>query len=180
MKKILLVCVSLLLTLNIIGCSKKNEYSDFDFRNFSFGMTKEEVKKYEKDVDFIKTKEEDENFLFGKTKICHLNGTVTYQFSENKLNLVSFLSNEEYVNCSLYYDDYILLKENLIEKYGNPTKEIKNKRGDLYDDNIGNAIKYEEVDFSDLWELENGKIILQCYSRNYKPIVTIGFLQKDF
>lgn len=187
MKKIRILTIGIMLMMALVftGCSNKKEQENkpnFDFRHFAFGMTKEEVEKYEANVDFstkLNSVKEYEGYLFGETKICNLNGIITYKFSNNKLNMVSFVSDEHYANCTLYYEDYTKLKKCLIDKYGKPKTENKNKRGNLYDDNIGNAIKYEEVDFEDLWELDNGKIILKCYSRNYKPIVVIGYTPKD-
>lgn len=191
MKKLLLASMIFLL-LFTIGCSKDNLkenqqnkkeeiVTDFDFRNFNFGMTEKEVRKYEKDVNFINAIDSDDShYLFGNTKICNLKGTITYEFLNNKLNFVNFISDEEYINCSLYYDDYIKLKNLLIDKHGSPEIENKNKRGDLYNNNIGDALKYEEIDFEDFWNLKNGKIILKCYSKNYKPIISLGYAPKDF
>lgn len=159
---------------------EEEKYKNFDFRNFCFGMTEEEVKEHEKDVSFEKTIEDaDADYLFGSTNICNTNGSITYKFVDDKLKTVAFISGESYVNATLYYDEYMVLKKSIIDKYGSPIVEKENKRGDLYSDNIGDALKYEEVDFVDIWELPQGDIILKCYSRNYEPIVTIGFTIKD-
>ncbi len=158
---------------------KEEKYKNFDFRNFCFGMAEEEVREYEKDVSFEKTIEDaDADYLFGSTNICNTDGSITYKFVNDKLETVAFISGKSYVNATLYYDEYVGFKKSIIDKYGNPIIEKENKRGDLYSDNIGDAIKYEEIDFVDIWELPQGDIILKCYSRDYEPIVTIGFTTK--
>ena len=109
---ILLVILSLFLTI----LAKEQTY---DFRETTWGMSKEQVKATEDKKPGI----EDDSSLAYKVTIKEKEFACSYSFLEDKLYAGGYIFIGEQTNENLYIEDYEDIKETLTKKYGNQKKQ---------------------------------------------------------
>lgn len=142
------------------------------FRNSSWGMSQEQVKKIEKNEFYQKLKNPATGLeqLIYKGPVGGLECLIAYYFAENQLVQGRYVFMEGHSNRNLYIDDFTEIKSSLKEKYGNPTEDDVVWRNDLYKDDFsdwGLAISIGHAVFEATWALPETEILLQCKGDNY-------------
>lgn len=150
------------------------------FREASWGMTQEQVKKLETSEFFQKqySKSTGLNILAYKGQAGELECLIAYYFAENQLVEGRYLFIEKHSNDNLYIDDFKKVKISLIEKYGKPTNDNIIWRNDLYKDDPedwGLAISIGHLAYEAVWKSSKTQISLQLLGDNYKISHRLGY-----
>lgn len=148
-----------------------------DFRNCKWGMTKEDVKKYESDIEIIEEKEDE---IQAKAEINNTTFLIGYYFNNDKLEQVFMASMEEHSNENLYIDDYESFQELISKKYGEPKQDEQIWSDDLYKDkpsDWGFAISLGDLTMVSQWFTNTTEIGLTLSGDNYEII--FGIVYRD-
>lgn len=151
-----------------------------DFRNVTWGMSKDEVKMNE--IEML-SYDGNDDLSYSNVLINGLNTTILYSFINDQLCVAGYIFEENYINQNNYIVDYDDLKEILISKYGNPTKSDVYWINDLYRDEYqywGIAVSMGYVEFSSSWELPNTRILLYLRGENFETTLTISYRSKIY
>ena len=170
MKKIMIIIILLLFSLYL--------YSDPDFRNVNWGMTKEEVKQ----IETIKFEEENDNMLIYSTRISNLDAILFYVFVGNKLTKAGYLFTEEHSNDNLFIDDFKKIDALLIKKYGAPDAQEITWKNDLYKNDPqywGTAIAMGYLSYYTGWQNDKTYIEHDLYGDNFKITHKILYVSKE-
>lgn len=147
-----------------------------DFRNTTWGMTQEEVKKVEIDVEWVNLLDR-ENVLTGTAETAGMDSMIAYTFdSDGKLQRAVVLFTESHTSENLYIDDYYEVQEKLTEKYGEPKLDKKIWNDDLYKDDEndwGFAVSIGDLAYGSTWESNATQIALQLKGDNYSCQISI-------
>lgn len=154
--------------------------SDRQFRNVSWGMTKNEVKSAERNATFVG---DDEASLFYEGTIVGCDAFIYYKFVNDKLDGGGYLiDNEHDVSDVTAYEK---LQELMEKKYGEPeSKGLEQKypskklRIDTYGD-LANAIASGMAKLKCVWRTDESIIILVCDEDTEKHNVTVHAIYKD-
>lgn len=145
MKKLFLFSLVIVMVFAFCSCGEKH-----DFRNVDFGMTMEQVKKAEKNLE---PRDEYElssgGSIWYDVEIESVSGKLDYSFSDGKLSDISFISN----TSENYMEDFETLKKYLIKNYGEPWISGENtifwkSDSDTPQISISKDDEDQEVDFS--------------------------------
>lgn len=150
---------------------------DCDFRNAKFGDNKETVKRYEL-LDCI---QEEDNSLAYFTDLSGEEAFLFYSFNNNdELYTAGYIISEAHTNYNIYLSKYNEIKENIIQKYGSPETDKKNK-GSLYNycSDEAQALQLGEVSYYTMWNLERYKIELGLSEDNNDIIFLLRYFSKD-
>lgn len=148
-----------------------------DFRNCNWGMTKDEVKKHETDIEII---EENEDEIKAKVEINNIDFYAGYYFNNDKLEQVSM---EEHSNENLYIDDYEKFPKLISEKYGEPKLNEKVWNDDLYKDrpsDWGFAISLGELSMISQWLTDTTEVGLTLTGDNYNIVFGIVYMDINY
>lgn len=157
--------------------NENSEVENPDFRNCKWGMSKEEVKKYETDIDIT---EENEEKIKAIVEVDNTDFLAEYYFNNDKLEQVTMLSMEEHSNENLFIDDYTNFQELISKKYGEPNQDKKIWSNDLYKDNSedwGFAISLGDLAMISQWFTDTTEIGLTLSGDNYEII--FGIIYRD-
>jgi len=99
----------------------------YNFRKTTWGMTKKEVKQVEGEPQY----EVEDKLLYLDT-VAGMNCVVIYTFENGKLVRGGYKFLVKHSNKNLYIDDYEIIKELLIKKYGKPKSDSKIWKGGEY------------------------------------------------
>lgn len=143
------------------------------FRETSWGMSQEQVKKIEKS-EFMKKKHSKSSgldILIYNGKVGDLDCIYAYYFAENQLVEGRYVFTEKHANNILFIDDFRKVKESLTEKYGKPTKDEVIWKNDLFKSDHshwGAALGIGHVFFQVAWNTSETLLLLQLSGDNYK------------
>jgi len=169
---ILLVILSLFLTI----LAKEQTY---DFRETTWGMSKEQVKATEDKKPGI----EDDSSLAYKVTIKEKEFACAYSFLEDKLYAGGYIFIGEHTNENLYIEDYEDIKETLTKKYGNPETEMPGLwKNDLYKDDKnywGKAISMGHLVYGASWETSTTRIDILLWGDNYNIKLALYYTSKE-
>lgn len=99
-----------------------------DFRETSWGFSKEQVKKVEK-AKFIG---EDEQALYYKANVGGYKAMIIYNFDDGKLDFAAYHYEEKHTNENRFLREYFFVNESLNEKYERNNKPVSIWENDLY------------------------------------------------
>lgn len=202
--KLLLILVSIVLLFNISGCSsssvnntqepkekvaetnndtinEENKVENPDFRNTKWGMTKDEVKKYETAELFF----EDDITLIYSVSVKGLDATLTYLFNnDGQLYDTSYVFEEKHENKNLYIDDYKLILNSLNKKFKQENKLMDGFSwiNNMYKDNpdkYGLAISLRHLFVKHIWDTQNSEIYQSLSGINNEIIHTVQYVSKN-
>ena len=147
----------------------------FSYRNFIWGVNKEDVRKYEKAV-FYKEEGDSLFFLLNPDRFRRL---IRYDFKDDKLAAIRF----EYVELRLPYSGQIIDKfydeqKALTELYGDPASEDafwKDKRYQNHPAYWGRALYGRDLRLQTTWTPPGSTVVLQTYydGRYYQLFYTM-------
>ena len=150
-----------------------------DFRNVSWGMSKEQVKQNES-LDLAR---EQENDLVYMTSIGSIDCLLFYYFVDDHLYSAIYWVVEDHATENQYIDDYKRLKNMLTEKYGNPVIDEEIWRRSLYKncpDDKGLAASIGDLTLLAEWETENTVIGIMLSGDNYEIGLAIMYDSKEY
>lgn len=130
-----------------------------DFRTVSWGMTMEQVIEAEE----IKTYSKAPDSINYTTEMTGLPVVLVYIFDEGELVKAKYKFNLEYLDPNDYIRDYEMLKETLVEKYGQPYDSEVSWQNDRYKEDRmkwGTALNNGNVVFYDRWKGDFNKVDL--------------------
>lgn len=158
-----------------------------NFRETTWGMNKEQVKKAESSKFFKEDKGTGAvkglDLLFYQDNITGLDCFIIYFFAENKLVIARYFIKEDHSNRNFYISDFKDIKNQLIQKYGKPKKDDITWLNDLYKDDpshYGMAISIGHLRYSTEWDLPLTEIQLMLSGDNYKISLWVDYIGKAF
>lgn len=152
---------------------------DCDFKMAKFGDSKEIVKRYE--TEELIEQEEVEGLLYSTT-LMGINARLMYVFNdEDQLCRVGYIFDENHTDYNLYFSDYEIIKEALVEKYGDPDDKRESK-GSLYGycDTKGEALSLGQYGICEKWNLDNKDICIYLFSDNYVIEFVLVYESKEY
>jgi len=177
MKKNVFILLIISCILIIFTSILSAEEIKYDFRQTTWGMSKEQVKATEdKKPGF-----EDDTALGYDVMISGKDFLCNYFFVEDKLYRSIYSLSGKHTNKNLYIDDYEELKEILTKKYDKPKIDKIDWKNDLYKDDKsdwGMAISIGHLVYIATWETPTTIISLALYGDNYKIRLGIGYESK--
>lgn len=177
---ILCVLINVFVDFDIHSKDVKESSSEkeFDFRKSYWGMTMEAVIKTE-DGDPI---EQHEDMIVYRDNLFGIEVVVLYEFLDDKLFRCGYLTHEQRANENDHLYDYQILKDSLIEKYGDPVigKGLTDMtwHNDSYKNKPyrhGYAIRIGHLSRSAEWLLENTRITISICNDNHRIDVCIMY-----
>ncbi|MHA1275500.1 MAG: hypothetical protein ACTSQS_19050 [Promethearchaeota archaeon] len=178
MKKFFSVLLIVILILVISTLTLFAEEVKYDFRETTWGMSKEQVKVTEdRKPDY-----EENAMLVYSVKIFGGNYYCIYSFLEDKLCNGGYFFMEEHTNKNLYINDYMELKGIITKEYGKPIMDKIIWKNDLYKDEKsewGKAISLGDLEYWALWETLNTEICLSLDSDNYEINLILSYDSKE-
>lgn len=186
MKKILcqLVLLALLAAAGSVcafaseGGTEPEAAETYDFRETTWGMSKEQVKAIEGEPMV-----EDENLLVYTGEAAGSPVDILYSFEDDELISGIYDFTDEHINNNLYYEDYLSLVEAYSEKYGKPISQTENWKNDLYKDDPGNwgmAVAMGNVTFLSKWETDTTDIHVILRGDNLEVFLDSMYEKKDY
>jgi len=157
------------------------------FRKVLWGMSAEQAKEIET-AEFVKKEKGGGDFkgldiLIYTTNISGLDCTVVYYFADNMLTRARYLITEEHTNKNLYIEDFLKIKNQLVEKYGSPDKDDTIWSDDLYKDDPsehGMALSVGHLMYVAEWYLPETIIQLLLKGDNYSVTLWVEYVGADF
>jgi len=179
MKKYFSILLIVILILVISTLALFAEEVKYDFRDTTWGTSKEQVKATEDGKPGI----EDDTSLAYKATINGKEFACTYSFLEDKLYAGGYIFIGEHTNENLYIEDYEDMKETLTKKYGKPKTEIPGLwNNDLYKDdksNWGKAISMGHLVYGASWETSTTRIDFLLWGDNYNIKLALYYTGKE-
>jgi len=143
--------------------------SNPDFRNVTWGMSKEEVKALEKspfhDTDALPTG----SFIRYLDTVAGVQVFAVYIFAGDTLTRAKYMVRESHSNDNDFFLDYDALEKALSNKYG-PSEPKVNWKGDLFKDDRskwGLAVSSGDLTVSQRWVTPRTNIFLYLTGDNY-------------
>jgi hypothetical protein len=131
-------------------------------------MLKDEVKKTE-DQKPIK---EDASLVAYTTTVAQRKMLIAYYFTASgRLAKARYAVLEEHTNKNDFIEDYMSMKGNLVDKYGDPKSDTVVWKNDLYKDDEaqhGFAVSLGHLVYDAAWETKTTDIELQLFGDNYE------------
>lgn len=137
------------------------------FRNSSWGMTVEEVKK----TETTQAKYETNAILVYSDNLLGFNADVVYIFAKNKLIRSKYIFRNEHSNTTDFITDYLKIKSSLASKYGKVKIDKQVWKNDLYKSDPpqwGMAIAVGHLKYYSQWEDQDSSVFLYLTGENYK------------
>jgi len=135
-----------------------NVYSQNDFRETHWGMTKEQVKKTEKSGIL---QEQDRMLLYYGTA-GDLECFILYFFAYDTLYEAKYIFIENHERKNQYISDFETVKKNIIYRYGNPKDDGQLWRNEEYKDDTdlrGLAVSLGHVTYYTKWATDKSEIM---------------------
>ena len=156
--------------------SNESDDKKFDFRKTKWGVSIEKVKSAE--TGTLIPELNDPNMLGFTGTVGGLETLIGYYFVNNKLWKGAYIFSETHSNRNLFIEDYGTIKNNLIEKYGEPIIDNINWSNYLYSDDpsqFGFAISLGHLSLNCSWEIGDTKIQMVLNGDNYKITHILGY-----
>ena len=157
--KFLLIFCSLIITINI--CS----FSQPDVRNVRWGMTKQEVKEIEMNLNIVWDHENDITY---ETILSDNKVLLNYSFLYDHLMQVDYMFLTYDLNKDEYLKYYSELRKILIDKYGKPYEETDTT--------------FHPADYYTRWKGINNRTDIRLFTIEHEECFSLGiiYLYKDF
>jgi hypothetical protein len=157
------------------------QVSKTHFRNTSWGMSEEQVKKIEKSkFEGRKLMDDGLLLLVYKGKQAGYDCSIGYGFAEDRLVEASYRFLIEHTNHNLYIDDYNNVLAQLKEKYGTPyEKTIWNNS--FYKDDpdaLGLALSMGHVTLGAMWNLSETEVGIILTGDNFEINLAVFYNTK--
>jgi len=178
MKKYFSILLIVLLILVISTLALFAKEVKYDFRETTWGMSKEQVK----ETEDRKPDYEENAMLSYNVKIFEGNYYCIYSFLEDKLCNGGYFFMEEHTDKNLYINDYMELKGIITKEYGKPIMDEIIWKNDLYKDEKsewGTAISVGDLEYWALWETLDTEICLSLDSDNYEINLILSYDSKE-
>lgn len=139
-----------------------------DFRSADFGMSVEQVKATEPNIEWL---DDGTNERIGfETSINGLAAVAVYEFDDGRFTAAMYDIVQEHTNNTLFVNDFRGLAELLEEKYGAPSEDQTLWRDDLYRDqpsDWGTAVAVGHLVMFKSWVTERVEINLYLAGDNF-------------
>jgi len=158
---------------------KISNVGDFDVRKVNWGMNFENVKKTEN----LEVQDSNPELLAYETTLSGMDMYLIYRFMNNELYNVDYMFLEEHADDGDFIFDFERLKDNLIKKYGKPSKNDRYFTDDLYEDvyeDWGMSLGRGKLSFFTTWNVKNTEISLSLYGDNYDIKFTLSYTGEDY
>ncbi len=152
------------------------EYEPFNFQGVTWKTTMQELENLFPDIKRVG------EFYVKEDLVNGLDTELVFEFKNELLKTIMYTFKTEHSNRNIYIEDYLKIKEILIEKYGEPEKNIEKWRRDLYKDDYqdyGMAIAIGDLEYRTIWNLPDVGILLNLIGDNYKIEHTMIYLNKS-
>lgn len=155
------------------------EENDFnpDFRNIKWGMNVDEVKKRE---DSVLAYEDDKGLIYQDLYVAGFDANLFYYFNVNgELYQAIYGFTHDHVNETEFIRDYEDIKEELIEKYGEPIEDEQYWFDDLYKDDPsdwGMAIITGDLTYMTEWVTEDVNVRMLLEGDNFETTFMIAYI----
>lgn len=153
--------------------------SIYDFRQTTWGMSKEQVKRIERGSP---TYYEDAATVMYEGQVAGLNCVIAYMFVDERLYQSTYIIVEKHVNKNLYIDDYNKLNQIMADKYGKPILDGHHWSDDLYKDapsDWGHAISIGHLTLRAIWETPRSHITLALFGDNFKINLAVVYDSRE-
>ncbi|MEF8799137.1 MAG: thermonuclease family protein [Candidatus Bipolaricaulota bacterium] len=130
--------------------------SETNFRNTSWGMSREEVINREGEPS-----DRTEKTIVYKETVAGIDATLGYQFVEGKLASSGYVFQSTYINLNNHIDDYKKINKLLIDKYGEPVLNEEVWKNDLFrgsSEDYGSAISMGHLIYRTKWKMEETEV----------------------
>lgn len=175
----ILLCSSILTTEAAFA-----ETTDYDFKSFQWGDSREKV------ISVEGTPEGDgtvsgttSTYLAYETTAVGMDVLLGYYFCDEGLYGVRYVLLEEHSNEELYIDDYEKFKNALTKKYGKPLWDLENWANDskkeYYADRKGDALCYGYLTYETVYSSGTASIVMAMSADNYEITTTIDYMSFD-
>jgi hypothetical protein len=155
-------------------------YSENNFRNTKWGMSKKEVKKTEK----LQIAQEDADSIYYYTQIDNSDLMLYYLFVNDKLyegGYMTYAKGSATYSQQQYFDIYDKFKKILTEKYSSPTTDEKKELPN--DENSARyrdmPLFYGRISYTTTWDLDDIKILLEVFGKDMIPYVMVHYTNKN-
>ncbi len=145
-----------------------------DFRNVSWGMSLEQVKKLE-NLKFLSAGKDSLKYDY---KLIGMNCKVIYKFRDNKLVSARYNIEQKHIDPSLFNEDYVSLKQYFSKVIGTPLTDQDVWKNNLYKPDKtkwGFAVSIGFLTRMIIWKQLGTKILLQMNGHNHKIYITIKY-----
>jgi len=172
--------LSYILVVSAILLHQNSNAQEQEFRNSSWGATKDEVKR---DEQPLKPIAESEHILRFPGKLADLDAAITYVFnSEDQLMEGRYLLESENMDPVLSIDDYEMFQNALSKKYGSPSQKnviVINKQN-ITEDEWATNLAHGNLAFDSKWSTENTDIDLTLDNNYDKIVIEISYVSKAY
>ncbi|RPJ09634.1 MAG: hypothetical protein EHM28_01045 [Spirochaetaceae bacterium] len=149
-------------------------FTDNNFRDTKWGMSIEEVRKVEKSEYADATSDG----LFFKTTIQNVDWIICYFFVDNKLYRAGYMTSENYTNTNKYFEIYNTFRDLLIDKYGQPIKEVITIP-DIYKNHPDSGLLMGQVIYISHWDFTDITLDITAQGGDFKARVVILYANKE-
>lgn len=161
---------------------KSEEESESNFRNSSWGDSKDTIKNNESNLEL--TEDDDLGLTYNGEKLVDLEVLTSYYIDRDYgLYRGLYYVTEKHSNVNSYVNDYYTLQDALMKKYGKEYDEQMLWNDDSYKDdpnNYGIAVATGNLLFYTKWEIDGTEIMLALQGDNYSPQLIIGYTDLDY
>ena len=171
--------LAFIFVISVIIPWKLSWAENYSFRHTNWGMAQEEVLAAER-VDPI---EKNENMVKYEVQLLGKNFVLTYLFFENRLVGSVYILDEKFLNSEHYIQMYTELKEELIKKYGQPSRETTNWANDTYKNvrkKWGLALSLGHFDYVTAWDTQNTTIDCSLSAENYNVLCVVEYWSTEY
>ena len=143
-------------------------------------MTQQEVLSAEEKMDPV---ERTENTIQYKTRILNKNVKLIYLFAQNKLIGALYILDDNYLNSYHFISTYRQFKQNLTQKYGQPSRETTNWVDDTYRNDPpkwGLALSLGHTEYATFWKTQNTTIECSLREENFNVLCEIEYWSIEF
>ncbi|MDQ1339201.1 MAG: hypothetical protein QG567_352 [Campylobacterota bacterium] len=158
---------------------KSSDLQELTFRQTKWGMSKNQVKQSE-NLEIIL----DENDLLAyEGKVAGFPSYIVYNFINDELATGSYQLIHEHVKKSDFIYDFENIKNNLIKKYGQPSKDNRYFTDDVFEDKPAEwsqSLERGGLSFFTNWIFGETELMLSLCGENYKINLGISYSSTEY
>ena len=143
--------------------SAKEQDTNKDFRNATWGMTIDEVIESEGKAPEL---QDEETVAYSSIDVGTIKASLFYTFEAGKLIEGSYILEDSHTNALNYIDDYNSMKELYIEKYGSPKSDDEKWSDDTFSDDLAYSLMFGYVEYFTLFSEDDTNIIFHMSGDN--------------
>ena len=181
-----LLAVIMMLACSITACPlvAGAETTDYDFKSFYWGDTREKVISIEGTPDGEgNLSGTTSTYIAYETTAVGMDALLGYYFCDEGLYAVRYILLEEHSNEALYIDDYEKFEAALTKKYGKPLLDLEKWENDskkeYYADRKGDALCYGYLTYETVYSSGRASIVMSMSADNYEITTTIDYMSFD-